>query len=103
MSDDGLIDAVRVWADELCAELGIAPKDVDIDAVLGIAGLAARTVVRPAAPVTTFLLGYAVGRAHGAGGDEPGAFDEAQSVIRRLASGRRVQEPQSADEAESQG
>ncbi len=88
MSDDGLIDAVRAWADELCAELGIAPEDVDIDAILGIAGLAARTVVRPAAPVTTFLLGYAAGRAHGAGSDEPGAFDDAQSVIRRRASDR---------------
>lgn len=101
MSDDGSIDAARAWADELCAELGIAPEDVDIEAVLGIAGLAARTIVRPAAPVTTFLLGYAAGRAHGAGGDEPGAFDDAQTVIRRLASGRRAQEPPSADRAES--
>jgi hypothetical protein len=51
------------WGAELgeALELGVIP--FDIDAVLALAGDAARAVVRPAAPVTTFIVGIAVGRA----------------------------------------
>ncbi|MEO7348811.1 MAG: DUF6457 domain-containing protein [Terrimesophilobacter sp.] len=48
-------------------ELGDLP--FDIDTVLNLAGDAARAVLRPAAPLTTFLVGYAAGLAAGAGAD----------------------------------
>lgn len=51
------------WAASVVEALGIQGLDVDIDAVLGLAGRAAHTVLRPAAPLTTFLVGYAAGRA----------------------------------------
>jgi len=38
------------------------PGDVDQKTVLNLARVAAHTVDRPAAPLTTFLLGLAVGR-----------------------------------------
>jgi len=44
------------------AELGISGADVDIDAVLGLARDAAHHVERPAAPLTTYLLGFAAAR-----------------------------------------
>ncbi|MGH3257559.1 MAG: DUF6457 domain-containing protein [Streptosporangiaceae bacterium] len=50
------------WTDALCAELGLDPKDVDQKAVLNLARVAAHAVDRPAAPLTTYVLGIAVGR-----------------------------------------
>jgi len=49
------------WSARLSAELGIVDLEVDIDAILGLAGVAAHAIVRPAAPLTTFLVGYAAG------------------------------------------
>jgi len=50
------------WTDALCAELGVDPADVDQKTVLDLARDAAHAVDRPAAPLTTYLLGIAVGR-----------------------------------------
>jgi len=49
------------WAAAACAELGIEPAAVDIRQVLDLARVAAHQVDRPAAPVTAYLLGLAVG------------------------------------------
>jgi len=54
--------ALAAWVDVAAAELGLAPDQVDIDAVLGLARDAAHHVERPAAPLTTYLLGYAAAR-----------------------------------------
>lgn len=54
------------WWQVLCAELGIAP-DADPEALLDLAGTAAHSIVRPAAPLTTFLVGYAAGLAQADG------------------------------------
>jgi len=50
------------WTDAMCAELGLDPKDVNIKTVLNLARVAAHTVDRPAAPLTAYVLGIAVGR-----------------------------------------
>jgi len=50
------------WTDVLCSELGLDPGDVDQKTVLNLARVAAHTVDRPAAPLTTYVLGIAVGR-----------------------------------------
>lgn len=47
------------WVQQVKAELGI-DVDPDIDAILDVARDAAHGVARPAAPVTTFLMGVAV-------------------------------------------
>lgn len=49
------------WIDAVCAELGIESQ-VDVDTVLEVAKHAAHQVERPAAPVTTYLLGVAAAR-----------------------------------------
>ena len=43
--------------------------DVDVQAILDVARDAAHSVVRPAAPVATFLVGYAAGKRAAAGDD----------------------------------
>lgn len=52
----------------------------DIDEILNLAGDAARAVMRPAAPLTTFLVGYAAGRAAGSGAEPASAIKDATST-----------------------
>ncbi|MFT2015881.1 NTP transferase domain-containing protein [Streptomyces sp. 796.1] len=56
------------WIETVKAELGI-DLDVDTAALLDLARDAAHGVARPAAPLTTFLVGYAAGRAAGGGSE----------------------------------
>ena len=49
------------WIDAACAALDVPRDALDVDAVLGLAGRVAHRVTRPMAPVSTFLLGYALG------------------------------------------
>lgn len=66
----------KTWIDAVCAELNL-PSDVNVDVILDVARVAAHSVERPAAPVTTFLLGLAV-----AGGAD---VSEAATRIQNLA------------------
>ncbi len=52
---------MEAWIDAVRAELGIDTA-VDTTAILDVARDAAHNVARPAAPITTFLLGAAVAR-----------------------------------------
>ncbi|MBW4042685.1 MAG: molybdopterin-guanine dinucleotide biosynthesis protein [Acidobacteria bacterium] len=81
MSDE--IDAaLDAWWDTLSQALGLADVPADRDAILGLAGKAAHAVVRPAAPLTTFLAGYAAGRAGGTAADVAAAIERAAAAIR---------------------
>lgn len=54
------------WIEAVCRELGLARGDLDRDAVLDLTRDVAHRVARPAAPLTAYLLGLAVGRGAGA-------------------------------------
>ena len=58
--EDAILDQ---WCRRLAEALEIPELEVDLKAVLGLAGKAAHAVVRPAAPLTTFIVGYAAGLA----------------------------------------
>ncbi|WP_158542712.1 NTP transferase domain-containing protein [Phytoactinopolyspora halophila] len=66
---------------ELCERLGVPVDDVDVNAILDLAKDVARGVERPAAPVATFVAGYAA--AIKGGGTE--ALEEAVDTIAALA------------------
>lgn len=66
------------WTAAACAELRIAESDIDRAPILQLAQNSARVVARPAAPITTYLLGLAIGR-----GEQP---DEAIKRLRDLAA-----------------
>jgi hypothetical protein len=88
VTDDDEFEAVlAAWADEVRAALGIE-AEVDVKAVLGLAGVAAHAVLRPAAPLTTYLVGFAAGRAAASGEDPAAAAAEATRVARELAAKR---------------
>ena len=65
------------WIDAVRAELNLS-ADANVDVILDVARVAAHSVERPAAPVTTFLLGRAV-----AGGMD---VNEAVTKIQDLAA-----------------
>ncbi|MEV5600051.1 NTP transferase domain-containing protein [Streptomyces sp. NPDC052299] len=71
------------WITAVKEELGI-DLDVDTGLLLDLARDAAHGVARPAAPLTTFLVGYAAAKAGGAGGG-PEAVAEAARKAAALA------------------
>jgi hypothetical protein len=50
------------WTAAVCGELGLDPGAVDLRVVLDLTRDVAHGVARPAAPLTAYLLGVAVGR-----------------------------------------
>ncbi|MHC6177872.1 DUF6457 domain-containing protein [Glutamicibacter endophyticus] len=56
-------EALIPWLQAAGEELQLDTSEVNIDTILGVAGQVAHTVARPAAPLSTFLLGLAVARA----------------------------------------
>ena len=75
------------WCAAAAAELGLAGHELTIadrEAILALAGVAAHSVVRPAAPLTTFLAGYAVGLRSSADGGR-GALDGPIAKLSALA------------------
>jgi len=71
------MNTLEAWTEAACAELGIDPAAADVRAVLDLARDVAHHVARPAAPLTAYLVGIAVGR-----GEAP---DAAAGRIRALA------------------
>lgn len=55
------MSTLQAWISAASAELGLQQSIVDERAVLDLARQVAHQVDRPAAPVTAFLLGVAVG------------------------------------------
>lgn len=74
--DDQQAKRLATWVEQITAELGV-PAPADIEVILDVAKDAAHCVERPAAPVTTYLLGYAV-----ALGADPASVSE---TVARLA------------------
>ena len=68
------------WIDELCDALDIE-AEVDEALVLDLARAAAHNVTRPAAPITTYLLGYAAGLQ----GADPDEVEVLAAKAQRLA------------------
>jgi TRAP-type C4-dicarboxylate transport system permease small subunit len=75
--------ALDEWIRALTAELGLsADLHVDIALILNLAGDAAHRIARPAAPLTTFLVGYAAAL----GGGTITDIENAARTATRLAS-----------------
>jgi hypothetical protein len=55
------MSTVDTWTAAVCAELGLDPAAADVRQILDLARDVAHQVERPAAPLTAYLLGLAVG------------------------------------------
>ena len=54
-------DVLAAWVADLAAALQVDAADLDRDLILNVARDTAHGVARPAAPLTSFLVGYAAG------------------------------------------
>jgi hypothetical protein len=79
-----MADDIDRWIADLCAALDLDPVAVDRDLLLDLARDAAHAVARPAAPLTTFLVGLAAGR----NGGDADAIGEAAAIATALAVNR---------------
>jgi hypothetical protein len=79
------------WIDELCDALDI-DADVDEGLILDLAKVVATNVERPAAPLSTYLLGVAVGRGDASTAD----IERLAAVTQELAE--RWDRPAGADD-----
>lgn len=84
---------LRQWSEQLVRVFELDDTEIDVDAVLALAGQAAHSVVRPAAPLTTFIAGYAAGMAVGIG-----QTDSATAMRSALAAARAACPPIGDDE-----
>lgn len=78
------------WTERLAGELGVDAGAADVEMLLAVARDAAHNVARPAAPLTTFLVGLAAGR----DGGGPEAVRRAADIAQRLAA---AEQPPSDD------
>jgi hypothetical protein len=67
------------WAEQLCDALGL-DLEVEPDPILDLARDVAHEVERPAAPLTTFLVGYAAGMRGGSIDDIADCIDIASEL-----------------------
>ena len=56
------MNALEQWTAAVCADLGLDPETADATVILDLARDVAHSVDRPAAPLTAYLAGVAVGR-----------------------------------------
>ncbi|WP_325053032.1 NTP transferase domain-containing protein [Thermomonospora amylolytica] len=74
------------WIEAVCRELGLDREQIDRDLVLDLARDVAHGVARPAAPLTAYLLGLAVGRGDAARDAAARITDLAESWADRPAA-----------------
>lgn len=58
---DPLPGGLHEWVSRVVEQLQVDPDVVDVDGLLYLAREVGHQVLRPAVPVTTFILGYALG------------------------------------------
>ena len=78
-------DTLTAWARALAEALELDVTNVDVNALLDVAADAAHSVVRPAAPLTTFLIGYAAGKRAASGDDLAPECERASALAREWA------------------
>jgi len=86
------MSTLEQWTAAVCADLGVDRPDAK--AILDLARDVAHAVDRPAAPLTAYLVGVAVGR-----GRDP---RDAMERVSRLAADWRREEPESKGQADGQ-
>jgi len=82
------MDALQEWTDRVAPALGVDPALVvqTQDQVLDMVRDVAHGVLRPAAPLTAFVVGLAAGRAQADGADAAAAVRDALAQVEALLS-----------------
>lgn len=94
MSDTSLPEGLGEWAAALEERYDLSAEQIPTDAILKLAAVAAHSVTRPAAPLTTFVAGLLAGIQGGAG-------DDIDARIAELAEAARAWEGESTTASEA--
>lgn len=79
-------ETLEDWCRILLQAFELEGVEIDIYEVLAVAGVAAHSVVRPAAPLTTFIAGFAAGMARGIGqASDDASMKAALDLARKIA------------------
>jgi len=89
------MNILEEWTAAVCADLGLDPAVADTRTVLDLAREAAHGVDRPAAPLTAYLVGVAVGR----GLALPDASGRVLALVARWAESKKQAAGQEGVEA----
>jgi molybdopterin-guanine dinucleotide biosynthesis protein A len=90
-------ETLEDWCRALLQALELEDVEIDVNEVLALAGVAAHSVVRPAAPLTTFIAGFAAGLATGSGqATDTVSMQAAMAVARKLAKDHEAAEASGA-------
>jgi hypothetical protein len=90
-------ETLEEWCRLLLRAFELEDVQVDVNEVLSLAGVAAHSVVRPAAPLTTFIAGFAAGLASGSGqAPDSTSMRAAMDVARSLSQAYAADEPEGA-------
>ena len=76
-------EALDGWLSALATKLGLAPDEIPVGLLLDVARDVAHNVARPAAPLSTFLVGLAAAR----NGGTPDDIAAAAALASELALG----------------
>lgn len=87
MSDTKLPDGIPDWVAALRERYGLSDDQLPIDAILDLAAVAAHSVTRPAAPVTTFIAGLVAGSRGGSAADVDALIEELAAISRDWEAG----------------
>ena len=97
-------ETLEEWCRLLLRAFELEDVYVDINEVLSVAGVAAHSVVRPAAPLTTFIAGLAVGLASGSRhAPDAAAMQNAMNVARSVAKAYAADETRTVPGSAAQG
>jgi hypothetical protein len=91
-------ETLEEWCRALLQAFELEDVEVDVNEVLAVAGVAAHSIVRPAAPLTTFIAGFAAGMATGTG-----QANDAQSMQAALGLARTLAKDYAVDSAADGG
>ncbi|MFF1384469.1 DUF6457 domain-containing protein [Arthrobacter sp. NPDC058288] len=95
-------ETLEDWCRALLQAFELEDVEVDVNEVLALAGVAAHSVVRPAAPLTTFIAGFAAGMATGSGqAPDAVSMQAALGVARALAVDYAAVDPTAAGQSGS--
>lgn len=75
--DDDEARILARWSQQLAQALQLLDVEVDQELLLDLARKSAGSVIHAAAPVTTFMVGYAAGRESGSGNADSSASSAA--------------------------
>lgn len=74
------------WTEQLTEALGVVDVEFEVDAILDLARDAAHQIDRPAAPLTTFIVGYAAALRGGKPSDLEDCMDIATELITEISN-----------------